>query len=274
MDINNLKRNSRIFFSSFALGVTIGLSSGASTVSFVSSGLQSASMSPALAEGLSTLGIGVLGTVPGITAMKDSIPKTGNEKSFDLVSKGLLFGLTTGMGVSAFGSYLVSHPETWNFTKLLCTTYCATIVATEVALKNNLFGKLYDKARDLFHKDTNKNINNDKNVSKNRSREKEIYNEISHNNEKQSNSLSLRESLTKSQKGLCSTIENWAEQNHINDKNGNLLKFDETIGSARDAMNQLVSEAKANGFKIKATEKPLSHTVQNDLSKNSNEAER
>ena len=31
---------------------------------------------------------------------------------------------------------------------------------------------------------------------------------------------------------------------------------------------------KANGFKIKATEKPLSHTVQNDLSKNSNEAER
>lgn len=46
------------------------------------------------------------------------------------------------------------------------------------------------------------------------------------------------------------------------------------VGSTRDAMNQLVSEAKANGFKIKATEKPLSHTVQNNLNKNSNEAER
>lgn len=274
--------NIDVAYNTFGMGLVVGIGVGFTATDLVSSNLQSAFGLESSLAGIPSTAIMTGGGIPlgyhlGSKAL-ESIKKDNDISS--TCFNGYFSGFCVGAAIGASAKYLMTNPDIARTVQT--AAFCATFVSSVVALgryaeeKGGLCSKIVNniktKVKNILSNDKDRSKENTQEISIDKNKEQKQ--ELEDNKIIQKEKIVLRDTLSKSQTKLVNNIENWAEKNHINDKNGNLLKFDETIGSTRDAMNQLVSEAKANGFKIKATEKPLSHTVQNNLSKNSNEAER
>ena len=274
MEKENLILDARIAITSFALGTAVGMSSSGVVSGWGASALQSlASMAPANAELLSACAIGLTTCPASFKTFLDNYPKSNNNRSSELYVNSVFCGMAFGVGLGSIGNYLMSHPEHMPVASVSTMLTLGGSVLFDIADKEGYLDKFSKKLHNFFNKDNTKTVENAKEFSKVKSNEKENVVEKDYDNVKESNALSLRDTLSKSQKGLCVAIESWAEKNHIVDEKGNIL-LDENMFSARDAMNKLVSTAKDNGFKMKATEKPLSRAVQDEIAKDDKVNER
>ena len=269
--------NGRVGICAFGMGLITGFDSGFEAAGSISSYLQStfglSSAMAGLPPTIATSSMGLLGGSFFGDMAKENIKKDDGLSNTYIGS--YFSGLCIGAAIGSSVKYCMANPNMASRVEGVLFSVASGASLVNVACYANEKLNLSDKLVNKIRTKVNEFLSNDKDKSKEITQEKAIdrnkeqKQELEGNKIAQSKEVSLRDTLSKSQKGLVHVIEEWAEKNHIVDKDGNLLKLNESLTNSVDAMNDLVAKAKENGFVIKSvntlTSKVNSKEMSNEI---------